>query len=144
MTNEVDGVGIEIPIIAKMGAEILELTDSSIKVKMPLAPNVNHVGIMYAGSLFSLAEFPPGVLFVKRLDTTKVLPIVAEVNIRYRRPAMTDIYANFEFEDSIFASLEAEALEKGKATFNHQQELTDESGEVVAISDARYVLIKAP
>ena len=137
-------VGIDIPIISQMGAEILELREAGIKVKMPLAPNINHVGMMYAGSLFTLAEFPAGVVFMKRLDTTKVVPVVAEVSIRYRRPALTDIYADFQFEDEIFARLQAEALEKGKASFNHTQELTDESGEVVAISEARYVIIKTP
>jgi acyl-CoA thioesterase FadM len=98
---------------------------------------------MYAGSLFTLAEFPAGVLFVKRMDMTKVVPIVAEVNIRFKRPAMTDIYAHFEFEDSLFAELEAEALEKGKASFNHEQTLTDENGDVVAVTSARYVILKA-
>ena len=137
-------VGIDIPIISQMGAEILSQTDNTIKVKMPLAPNINHVGIMYAGSLFTLAEFPAGVLFVKRMDMTKVVPIVAEVNIRFKRPAMTDIYAHFEFEDSLFGELEAEALEKGKASFNHEQTLTDENGDVVAVTSARYVILKAP
>jgi len=139
-----DDLGIDIPIIRQMGAEILELRDSGVKVKMPLAPNINHVGMMYAGSLFTLAEFPAGIVFMNRLDTSKVVPIVAEVSIRYRRPAMTDIYADFQFEDEIFARLQAEALEKGKASFKHTQELTDESGEVVAVSEARYVIIKAP
>lgn len=137
-------VGIDIPIIGKMGAEILEIRDAGVKVKMPLAPNINHVGMMYAGSLFTLAEFPAGVVFMKRLDTSKVVPVVAEVSIRYRRPALTDIYADFQFDDDIFERLQNEALEKGKASFKHRQELTDESGEVVAVSEARYVIIKAP
>ncbi len=144
MSQGESSVGIDIPIIGKMGAEILEMTANTIKVKMPLEPNINHVGTMYAGSLFTLAEFPAGALFVQRMDTTKVWPIVAEVNIRYRRPALTDVYAHFVFEEDSFARLQEEALEKGKASFNHRQELTDESGEVVAITDARYVILKAP
>ncbi len=141
MSND---VGIDIPIISQMGAEILSETGNTIKVKMPLAQNTNHVGIMYAGSLFTLAEFPPGVLFVKRMDMTRVVPIVAELNIRFKRPAMTDIYAQFEFEDSLFEALQSEALEKGKASFKHEQALTDENGEVVAVTTARYVILKAP
>jgi len=143
MSSDSD-LGISIPIIKQMGAEVLELTPCSVKVKMPLAPNINHVGIMYAGSLFTLAEFPVGVVFMQRMDSSKVVPVVAEVNIRYRRPALTDIYAHFEFDDGIFERLQNEALEKGKASHVHHQELKDENGEVVAITEGRYVVIPTP
>ena len=133
--------GIEIPIIGKMGPEILEKTANRIKVKMPLEPNINHVGIMYAGSLFTLAEFPVGELIVQHLDLTKVFPVVASVNIKFLKPAATDIYATFEFKEGVLEGMQAEALESGKSVLDHSQELLDENGVVVAVTEARYMCL---
>lgn len=136
-------IGISIPIIRHMGAEVLEVSPGRVRVKMPLAPNANHVGTMYAGSLFTLAEFPGGVLFLNYLDGAPIYPIVAEMSIRYRRPAMTDISVDMQMDLAALDQMKADTLANGKAEMQHEQELTDASGEVVAISKARYVWIKA-
>lgn len=133
---------IGIPIIQQMGAEVLERTDHSIKVKMPLEPNINHVGIMYAGSLFTLAEFPVGELLVPQIDPSKAFLVVGKATIKYIKPAMTDITADFQFEEGIADKLCAEVEEKGKFSMLHQQELVDEAGDVVAITEIQYVGIK--
>lgn len=137
-------VGISIPILGKMEAQILETGKGYVKAKMPLGPNANHVGTMYAGSLFTLAEFPGGVLFLDFLgEDAGIYPIVAEMSIRYRRPAMTDIYVDMKMDLADLEKMKADALANGKAELMHRQELTDENGEVVAISEARYVCIRA-
>lgn len=136
-------VGISIPIIGKMEAEILENSLGRVRAKMPLAPNANHVGTMYAGSLFTLAEFPGGVLFLKYLEGVAIYPIVAEMSIRYRRPAMTNITVDMQMDVAKLDQMKADTLANGKAEMEHEQELVDENGEVVAISKARYVWIKA-
>lgn len=134
---------IGVPIIDAMGAKILEKTANRIKVKMPLAPNCNHLNTMYAGSLFTLAEFPIGALMVDGLDLSKVIPIVAKMEIKFLKPALTDIYTTVELEDSLLKRMEDEAVEQGKSELNHQQELVDESGEVVAVSEAQYLFLRA-
>jgi len=45
-----------IKIIEKMGMRILDFQKQSVKIMLPKEPNVNHIGTVYAGSLFSLAE----------------------------------------------------------------------------------------
>lgn len=141
--SDSNDVGISIPIIGKMEAEILENSLGHVRAKMPLAPNANHVGTMYAGSLFTLAEFPGGVLFLKYLDGVAIYPIVAEMSIRYRRPAMTDITVDMQMDIAKLDQMKADTLANGKAEMEHEQQLLDENGEVVAISKARYVWIKA-
>ncbi|MCV6621604.1 MAG: thioesterase domain-containing protein [Cellvibrionaceae bacterium] len=141
--SDAKDVGISIPILGHMGADVIEVSPGRVKAKMPLAPNANHVGTMYAGSLFTLAEFPGGVLFLDYLAGEKIYPIVAEMNIRYRRPAMTDIHVDMQMDIADLDRMKEEALANGKAEMKHQQELTDDNGEVVAISEARYVWLKA-
>ena len=50
--------------IRRTGLKVLALQDRYVKLLMPLQGNVNHVGIMYAGSLFTIGEpssVPPSI-----------------------------------------------------------------------------------
>ncbi len=44
------------PFVERCGAKTLEVDRGYCKMMMPLAPNLNHVGIMYAGALYTIAE----------------------------------------------------------------------------------------
>jgi len=109
---------------------------------MPLQGNANHNGIMYAGSLFSLAEAAPGVLILNRFDPAIIAPICASVNIRFRRPAQSDVSLHLNISDKQFEDLENEVMTKGKASIEFTQELLDTQGDVVSIAEVKYVLLK--
>jgi len=100
---------------------------------MPLEGNGNHVGMMYAGSLFTLGEIAGGAIHVVSFDMTKLFPLVKEIHIRFRRPAMTDVIMEVELSAEEASRIEAEALEKGKADYVLNLELEDAGGEVVAV-----------
>jgi len=74
-----------------MGIRILDFKKQSAKIMLPKEPNVNHVGTVYAGSLFSLADFGRGVLFFSAFDLRTYYPLLKEVTITFKRPATTDI-----------------------------------------------------
>jgi acyl-coenzyme A thioesterase PaaI-like protein len=80
--------------IRRTGLRILEMRERYARVLMPLESNINHVGMMYAGSLFTLGEAAGGILYGASFDTARFFPIVVEVNIRFRRPATTEDLAN--------------------------------------------------
>ena len=65
-----------IGIIVKMGIKIVDFRTRYVKVLLPLKPNVNHIGTIYAGSLFSLADFAGGVLFFASFDHARYFPIM--------------------------------------------------------------------
>ena len=54
---------------------------------MPLKPNKNHIGTMYAGALFTLAEMPGGVLFLSSFDNKAFFPIVKELTMKFVKQA---------------------------------------------------------
>jgi hypothetical protein len=58
---------------------------------------------------------------------------VKDVQIRYRKPALTDITVETALSDDLVEQLHRELEEKGKADFNLDLELTDVSGEAVAL-----------
>ena len=51
-----------IPITAAMGVRVVKLEPGSGSIEAPPEPNINHAGMMYAGSLFTLGELLGGLL----------------------------------------------------------------------------------
>ncbi len=121
-----------------MGLETIEARPGYVKLQAPLKGNENHIGIMYAGALFTLAEVPGGTLFSTSFDVTKYYPIVKEMSIRFRRPAATDITLEMTMSEDQVDRIQAEAEANGKADYVQDGELKDESGEVVALSKGVY------
>ncbi|RMD80990.1 MAG: DUF4442 domain-containing protein [Candidatus Dadabacteria bacterium] len=131
-----------VPFAERTGVEIVELRERYVKMRMPFEPNVNHVGIMYAGALFTLAELPGGAIFATTFDVTRYYPIVKEMHIRFRRPATTDVTVEVELSPEQAAEIAARAEREGKADFEWECQLRDASGEVVAVSKNVYQLRK--
>ncbi len=119
-------------------AEVLEA--GHVRLRMPLAGNQNHIGSMYAGALFTLAEIPGGALFLTSFDATRFYPIIKEMNLRFRRPATGDICVEARLADEQIQHLQKQATEAGKAEYVLELQLTDDSGEVVAQSRGVYQL----
>lgn len=119
-------------------AEVLEV--GHVRLRMPLAGNQNHIGSMYAGALFTLAEIPGGALFLTSFDAQRFYPIIKEMNLRFRRPATGDIRVEARLSAEEIQQLQKQATEQGKAEYVLQLQLTDESGEVVVESRGLYQL----
>ena len=111
---------------------------------MPIEGNVNHVGMMYAGSLFTLGEIAGGVIHLVSFDVTRLVPIVKEVQIRFRRPAVTDVTMKVELSAEEASRIQTEALEKGKADYRLELELEDTNGEVVSIVSGTWQVRRTP
>ncbi len=129
-----------IPAVARTGIEVLELDRGYVKMRMPFEPNINHVQIMYAGSLFTLAELPGGAIFATSFDSTRFYPIVRDMSIRFRRPAKTDVTVEVRLDEKEAAEIAARAERDGKADYEWECQLKDTTGEVVAITKNIYQL----
>ena len=121
-------------------AEVLE--PGFVRLRVPLAGNETHIGSMYAGALFTLAEIPGGALFLTSFDASQFYPIVKEMNLRFRRPATGDIVVEARLSAEEIERLQTEAQANGKAEYVLELQLTDGSGEVVALSRGIYQLRK--
>ena len=81
----------QIAFVKRSGLKAEVLEPGFVRLYMPLHGNQNHIGSMYAGALFTLAEIPGGALFLTSFDAQRFYPIIREMNLRFRRPAMGDI-----------------------------------------------------
>lgn len=128
------------PFITRTGIRVQDLDRGYCRLSMPLGPNVNHVGTMYAGALFTLAELPGGILYLTSFDTARFYPIVKDMRIRFRRPATGEVFVEARVTDEELARIQQQAETEGKSEFTWTMTLTDESGEVIAVSENIYQL----
>ena len=132
----------KIAFVKRMNLKAEVLEPGFVRLRVPLAGNENHIGSMYAGALFTLAEIPGGALFLTSFDASKFYPIVKEMNLRFRRPATGDIIVEARLSAEEIERLQSEAQANGKAEYVLELQLTDGSGEVVALSRGIYQLRK--
>jgi thioesterase domain-containing protein len=132
----------QIAFVKRSGLKAEVLEPGCVSLLMPLAGNQNHIGSMYAGALFTLAEIPGGALFLTSFDAQRFYPIIKEMNLRFRRPATGDIRVTASLDEAQIHALQKQATEEGKAEYVLELQLIDESGEVVAQSRGLYQLRK--
>ncbi|MBN2297010.1 MAG: YiiD C-terminal domain-containing protein [Deltaproteobacteria bacterium] len=131
-------------VIEQTGVKIVDLKDRYAKILMPFAPNINHIGIMYGGSLFILAEFSGGVIYYTSFDHARFYPIVKDVSIRFRRPATTDVTLEVSLSPEEVEAIEKAAEKDGKKDWTMNLELKDSHGEVCCVVQGTWQLRKFP
>lgn len=124
--------------LRRLGVQVVDERPNLLRVRMPLAGNANHFGAMYAGSIFTLAEFPFGALFVQRYPLTEMVPVIGELTIRYMAPVLTDLYVTIEVTDEEWDQIRKDVSTFGKAKLFRSLQLEDESGAVKAVASATY------
>ena len=130
--------------IKRTGLEIVALRNRYAKFKMPLKGNTNHIGIMYAGSLFTLGEFTGGIIPAVTFDIERYYPIVKEITIKFLAMAKTDVFIEAEISEEEAKRIIDEAEENEKADIPLDLELKDESGVIVALVNGTWQLRKIP
>lgn len=119
--------------IKRTGLKIIGMRDQYVKMLMPLEGNVNHVGIMYAGSLFTIGEITGGIYWMLEFDMQRFFPIVKEINIQFKKPAATDVTLEKTFDPGETKRIQTEAEANGKADFTLNLELKDADHQIVSL-----------
>ena len=117
-----------IPLSGTMEFEITKLTPNSIRVRAPLAPNVNVHGTGFAGSIYSIAVLAGWALCTHIMDVRGMVGdlVVASADIKYRAPVTGDILASSEASEADCERFHDSFKESGKGRLS----LTVEVGDV--------------
>jgi acyl-coenzyme A thioesterase PaaI-like protein len=126
--------------IERTGLRAILLAPRHVKLSIPLEGNGNHIGIMYAGALFTLAEIPGGALYLTTFDITRFYPVVKEMSIRFLKPVSTDAFIEMTLSEGAAGRIAAEAEENGKAEFILDGEIKDANNQLAATSHGVYQL----
>ena len=126
--------------VERVGLEALVMEPRHVKLRLPLADNANHIGSIYAGALFTVAELPGGALFLTTFDVERFYPVLKAMQIRFRRPAFTDVTVEVDLTAAEVERITAQAEQSGKAEFTMYVEVKDADDRVVAQSEGTYQL----
>jgi len=127
-----------IPFAARAGIEAGRMEKEGINLMMPLNPNRNHIGTMYAGALFTLAEMMGGAVAMVYFMEHGLIPIVKGLNIKFVKPAKSDITTEWMMPLDSVEKVIADCKENGKADYTIELELKDKDGVTVAVSEGFY------
>lgn len=122
-----------VKIVSAMEIRIVEMWDRHAKVLLPLGPNMNHIGTIYAGSLFTVGEFIGGPIFIASFDYTRFYPIVKAIDIQFKRPAITDVTVETDLSVDQVDAIQREADAQGKADWKMNLEIKDQAGVVCCL-----------
>jgi acyl-coenzyme A thioesterase PaaI-like protein len=121
-------------------AEVLEARH--VVLKLPKEGHLNHVGIVYAGSLFMLMEIGGASLFGCTYSLGKYVPINKEMSIKFLRMGTTDIVFDLSISEEKAAEMIRPIDEKGKGEWVLEMDCRDTAGNVVATSVCHYYIKK--
>lgn len=127
-----------IPFVRRSGVRVETLERGRVVCRMPIRGNVNHIGTMYAGALFTLAEFPGGPLLLATYGMSRYIPIVTSLDMDFVKVAKTDVSVELRMSPEEIERVQTETDRDGKSTFELRGELKDKHGTVVARSHAVY------
>ncbi|KZX78815.1 thioesterase [Oleiphilus sp. HI0009] len=130
----------KIDFVKRSGLKLIEAEDGYVTCLMPAKGNQNHIGAMYAGALFTLAEIPGGALWFANFDITKCYPILKSFTIDYLKPALGDIQIRIGLSSEDIEAYQAQCMDNEKVEFELVGGLTDSQGQVVARSKGIYQL----
>lgn len=121
-----------VEFVERTGLERLETGRGHARLRMPLAGNANHVGVLYMGGYTVLAEAVAAIPGISILDTTRFFPILKDIYVDFHRSAASDVTAEFRLDEPRLEALLADLERKGSATYVAEFPMHDASGIHVA------------
>lgn len=129
----------------KMSSLFVEtFEEGHVKLCVPAANHLNHVGIVYAGTHFMLMEVAGAALFLATYGIQKYIPVNKAMSIRYLKPATTDISCELWMDREEGLQKLKPVEERGKGEWILDMTVTDAHGIVVSTSTCTYYLIGSP
>ena len=129
------------PIYTFLGLQVESIEDGIYRSRIPLNDNTkNHVNIVHAGPMWMTAEYLGGLIAADNFSNPKYQPVIAGLNIKFLRPAMTDITAETEFTADDVAAMKKALESTGRFDFTIHIVVRDTAGKVVAEADGDYVV----
>ena len=129
-----------VPAIGRLGVVVEAISPGAVDLRVPIEGNANHMGTMYAGALFALAELPGGLIPLAVLPPGRYTPIVTAVEIQFVAAARTDVTLAARMDPQALRALGAQVDAEGQANFTLDLRGQDANGRTVIVSRGHYQL----
>lgn len=90
-----------IPLAGALGVQVLTATEFSVRLKAPLAPNINHKSTVFGGSLQAVATLCCWMLFYLKLKAHDIDAeiVIQKSEVKYLKPVTDDFTVECCFDD---------------------------------------------
>ncbi|PAU81190.1 DUF4442 domain-containing protein [Halovibrio salipaludis] len=130
-------IAASVPFTSRNGFRVVELREGYLRARLTRKGNRNHLGTVYAGAQFLLAEIPFGAMALVEFGG-RLIPVLKDLHIFYDQPARTDLEVELTLDAERKARIEQDVADNGKAELIIELDLKDASGEIVARAEANY------
>lgn len=131
---------IEYANMAGIVAEVLE--ENHLRFRLPAHKiHLNHIGTMYAGSIFVLAEIAGGNLFICAHGNDEFVPVLKSVEVCYLKPSKKDLIVDVTLSKEEAEEKIALAKERGRGDYFLDIPIYDEDGVQVVQANFNYYAI---
>jgi thioesterase domain-containing protein len=134
----------KIPLTVAMGVHVAECDDEHLVLTAPLAPNRNHLGTAFGGSLHTLATLSGYALLWWLLRRPHAHIVIRESTITYDRPVRGDLRAICQSPPSDeLERFRKDFARKGKARITLNA-IVEHEGEIAAEFEGMFVALEGP
>ncbi len=133
----------DMPITEALGITVESASEAELVLRMPLAPNRNHKGTAFAGSLSALATLTGWSILWRTMREVGEMAhvVIQDSTIRYLLPARSDVLASARLPAAGDMERLLTALRRrGKGRITLDVNVRDTAGIVVATFEGRYVV----
>lgn len=135
----------ELPITGALGIAVVSAPPGALVLEMPLAPNRNHKGTAFAGSLSALTTLAGwSLLWLALREAGEAAHVVIQDStMRYLRPVHSDAFATATAPAAeAMAQLLTALRRHGRGRVTVEVVVRDAAGAVVAAFSGRYVVAR--
>ena len=121
---------------------ITSMADGVFQCQVPLNDKTgNHLKIMHASVLFAIGEVLGGMVHHKYVaDPARFQPVVRDLKIDFKAPAMSTITAAAMFDEGTAVEMNKQLEATGRYDYALAATLTDTHGQVVAETLGHYAI----
>lgn len=134
-----------VPLSAAMQVQVLHLQEGRATLTMPLAPNVNHMGTVFGGSLNALGLLTAAAAALTRLRPAghKHQLVVSRSEYDYHRPAPSAPTATAEITDPQWAKIQPALQAQKPARLKIEANITTQNHPTGTLN-AHFALLPPP
>ena len=123
----------DIPFVKQIG---IEETNQGLALEKSIEVS-NHLETIHAGALFTLAETASGMYLQKLFPdlSGKVIPIVRDAQIKYKKPAQKKVYTSARVEDEAREKFSEQFAIKRRGSITVTVDLKDEDDLLIAVGE---------
>jgi len=132
-------IATSVPFTRRNGFSVVELRSGYLRAHLTRKGNRNHLGTVYAGAQYLLAEIPFGALSLVEFGG-RLVPILMDMHIIYDKAARTDLEVELVLDEERKARIEEEVARDGRSGLVVELHLKDAHNDVVARGFANYLV----